>query len=70
MEVLQPGNVLVVSGGASGIGLAVARSCVLQHHMHVALLDLDQRALDAAVADLRSAAADGVRVLPCPCDGE
>lgn len=44
-------RVAVVTGGASGIGLGVARQFLADGH-HVAILDRDGAALDAAAADL------------------
>ena len=45
-------RVAVVTGGASGIGLGVARQLVRDGH-HVALLDLDEAAAKAAADDVR-----------------
>lgn len=61
---LQSGNVAVITGGASGIGLAAA------HHyaaagMKVAIVDRDPEALDSAAADLES---HGQAVLALNCD--
>lgn len=57
------GDTAVVTGGAAGIGLGVARA-LGQCGMHVVLADIDAQALDAAVAGLRGAgvAADTVLV--------
>ena len=49
--VIRPGAVAVVTGGASGIGLAAARRFGAAG-MRVLLADLDAAALDAAVAGL------------------
>ncbi len=53
------GRVAVITGGASGIGLAVAKACAAQG-MKLVLADIEQSALDAATAAFR---ADGVEVL-------
>lgn len=45
-------DVVVVTGGARGIGFGIARRC-LDTGYRVALLDLDSSALDVAVAELR-----------------
>jgi NAD(P)-dependent dehydrogenase (short-subunit alcohol dehydrogenase family) len=45
------GKVAVVTGGASGIGLALARA-FLQQGMTVVLADIEQKALDAALNEL------------------
>ena len=55
--------VAVVTGGARGIGLAVAR-WFLAHGHHVALLDIDRETLVATEAAL----ADDERVLALHCD--
>ena len=48
------GKTAVITGGASGIGLAIARRFTA-HHAAVEIIDLQQANLDAAVAELRSA---------------
>ena len=58
MEQLE-GRVAVVTGGASGIGLALARA-FLAEGMKVVIADVEQSALDRAVADLRE---DGGEVI-------
>jgi NAD(P)-dependent dehydrogenase (short-subunit alcohol dehydrogenase family) len=50
MEKLS-GRIAVVTGGASGIGLGIARAAASEG-MRVALLDVEERALDAACAAL------------------
>jgi NAD(P)-dependent dehydrogenase (short-subunit alcohol dehydrogenase family) len=57
-------RVAVVTGGASGIGLGVARRFIADGH-HVAILDLDAAALASAVADLQ---AQGAKVLAVETD--
>ena len=52
------GGVAVITGGASGIGLAVAHEA-LGRGLHVAIGDIEQGALDKAVAELRGAAKAG-----------
>jgi len=48
---LIPGNVAVITGGASGIGLAVAKA-LSDKGLRICLADLNQDALDSAVATL------------------
>lgn len=50
----------VVTGGASGIGLALARALVAEG-ANVVVADIEQSALDAAIAELESDAVLGVR---------
>jgi NAD(P)-dependent dehydrogenase (short-subunit alcohol dehydrogenase family) len=57
-------RVAVVTGGASGIGLGVARRFAADGH-RVALFDLDAAALDAAKAELEAA---GAKVLAVEVD--
>ena len=58
------GKVAVITGGASGIGLALARRAAAEG-MRLVLADVEQAALDAAAADLR---AGGAEVLPLRTD--
>ena len=51
------GKTAVITGGASGIGLAIARRFAA-HHAAVEIIDLQQAALDAAVGELRGAGYD------------
>jgi len=48
------GRIAVITGGASGIGLALAKQCVARG-MHIVLLDVERPVLEAAAAELRSA---------------
>jgi NAD(P)-dependent dehydrogenase (short-subunit alcohol dehydrogenase family) len=57
-EAFSPGNVAVVSGAASGIGLAAARRFAGMG-MKVAVVDLGGEKLDAAVEAIASQAAKG-----------
>jgi NAD(P)-dependent dehydrogenase (short-subunit alcohol dehydrogenase family) len=57
-------RVAVVTGGASGIGLGVARRFIADGH-RVAILDLDAAALASAAADLQ---APGAKVLAVALD--
>ena len=57
-------RVAVVTGGASGIGLGVARRFIADGH-RVAILDLDAAALASAAADLQ---AQGAKVLALALD--
>lgn len=61
------GKVAVVTGGASGIGLAMARA-FLGEGMDVAIGDIEAGALEAAVDELEAAAGEGRQVLGVPCD--
>lgn len=65
MEEARP--VILVTGGASGIGLAVAHAA-LALDWKVALLDVEEAKLDAARAEL--AAGDSVVSLPCSVTDE
>lgn len=58
------GKVAVVTGGASGIGLAMA-TCFAGQGMRVVIADVQQDALDRAAAGLR---AEGRTVLAVPVD--
>ncbi len=62
-NVPSPTPVAVVTGGARGIGLAIAQ-WFLQHGHRVALLDIDDNALDRTAAMLN----DAERVLVAHCD--
>lgn len=66
MENLE-GKVAVVTGGASGIGLAMARA-FLGAGMDVAVGDIEAGVLEAAVGELEAVAGEGRRVLGVPCD--
>ncbi|ACL56695.1 SDR family NAD(P)-dependent oxidoreductase [Methylobacterium nodulans] len=59
---LAPGRVAVITGSASGIGLAAARYCA-GRRMSVVLADLPGEALDAAAREVAAAGA-GVRAVP------
>lgn len=54
---IEPGRVAVVTGGASGIGFALAAAAAA-HGMHVVLVDVRADALDAAAARLRGVGAE------------
>ncbi|RZJ40676.1 MAG: SDR family NAD(P)-dependent oxidoreductase [Brevundimonas sp.] len=58
---LVPGAVAVVTGGASGIGLAAARRFAALG-LHVCIVDLGQDRLAAAVTDLRGEAPAGAEI--------
>ena len=58
------GKVAVVTGGASGIGLGMARAFA-GAGMRLVIADLDESALDAAVSEL---AARGTEVVGQRCD--
>jgi NAD(P)-dependent dehydrogenase (short-subunit alcohol dehydrogenase family) len=57
-------KVAVITGGASGIGLALARRAA-DEGMQLALADIEEAALAAAAAELRSR---GAQVLTVKCD--
>lgn len=61
---LAPGQVAVITGGASGIGLALARA-LARRGLRLALLDVERPALEAAATDLR---AQGYKVEALACD--
>ena len=55
------GKAAVVTGAASGIGLGLARRFAAEG-MRVVLADVEEQALDAAVAELRAAGGDAIGV--------
>jgi NAD(P)-dependent dehydrogenase (short-subunit alcohol dehydrogenase family) len=63
------GRVAVVTGGASGIGLALARQLAAAG-MRLVLADVEADPLDAAVADLRTGGTDAVGVLTDVSDAD
>ena len=58
---IAPGRKALVTGGASGLGLAVARR-LAREHATVALLDVDAQRLETAAAEIGNGA------LPGPAD--
>ncbi len=58
------GNVAVITGAASGIGLAMARAFALEG-MTVVMVDIERGALETSVERLSK---DGLNVLPMLCD--
>lgn len=52
-------KVSVITGGASGIGLAVAKKCA-QEHMHILLADVEAKKLNDAVSQLEKIAIGNV----------
>lgn len=63
-----PGNVAVITGGGSGIGLATAKR-LAGFGMNIALLDVDPDKLARAEEQVAQAAGDhGISVLPMVCD--
>jgi NAD(P)-dependent dehydrogenase (short-subunit alcohol dehydrogenase family) len=58
---IAPGNLAVVTGGASGIGFAAAQAFAARG-MRIAIVDRPGQALDAAAASIEAAVAYGVDV--------
>lgn len=56
--IFQPAKTAVITGGASGIGLALARKCA-GHGMRVLVADRDAAALAAAAESIAGAGAKG-----------
>jgi NAD(P)-dependent dehydrogenase (short-subunit alcohol dehydrogenase family) len=52
MSVFQSGSKALITGGASGIGLAVAEIC-LKHGMSVSIVDFNKETLDLAQKNLK-----------------
>jgi len=67
LAVLQPGGAAVITGAASGIGLAAARRFAGMG-LNVMLADLPGAALERAGEVVREAGQGGARVLHTPCD--
>ncbi|CRG91004.1 hypothetical protein PISL3812_08052 [Talaromyces islandicus] len=57
--VFRKGATALITGGASGIGLATAQSCYA-HGMNVVLLDKNQEALSAAAAQMPSSSGNAI----------
>ena len=55
------GKTAVVTGGASGIGLAIARR-LAREGMRLVLADVEEQALQVAADELKSAGADAIGV--------
>ena len=65
--VFAEGRVAVITGGASGIGLAAARRCAAMG-MRVCIADLSQDALDAAAAEVKAAGRGPTAILAMAID--
>jgi hypothetical protein len=63
----KKGNAAVITGGASGIGLAAAQQLVADG-MHVLIADLDEGRLAEARTTLEAAAAPDAKVVTKTCD--
>jgi NAD(P)-dependent dehydrogenase (short-subunit alcohol dehydrogenase family) len=61
---IQPGNVAVITGGASGIGRALAHAFAARG-MHIVLADIDEQRMRTVEVELAEA---GSQVLPVVCD--
>lgn len=67
LEVFAPGRVAVITGAASGIGLAAARK-LAGTGMAVVMVDVDEARLPGAEAEVIAAGGEGTSVLPVICD--
>lgn len=66
--VFQPGNVAVITGGASGIGLAAAIRFA-RLGLKICIADLGQQRLDEALAAISAAAPDSAgEIMTSECD--
>lgn len=61
------GKVIAITGGASGIGLSLAK-LLLSRGASVSIADISQASLDEASKDLRNAGAEPEKLLACQCD--
>ncbi len=64
---IKAGNNAVITGGASGIGLAAAERFI-QNGMNVLIADLDEEALEQAKETLGEKASGGARIMAHVCD--
>lgn len=61
------GKVIAITGGASGIGLSLAK-LLLSRGATLSIADVSQANLDTARSSLKSESADGDKVFTCQCD--
>ena len=66
-KALVPGRAAVITGGASGIGLAAAQK-LARLGMNICIADIDADALRSAARSIADAAGNGVEVVAVPCD--
>ncbi|RKF61102.1 putative short chain dehydrogenase reductase [Erysiphe neolycopersici] len=69
--VFKPGNIAVITGAASGIGLALSRKCMKDYRMTVIMVDINATNLEAAKLSMtKDTIADDDQNSPTPCSAE